>query len=70
MYINKDVTAGVHKLSPNGTNSTHFTECCDVAICSDESKCPKCKRNIIGYDMNENERAKIRWKSATSHWTK
>jgi len=28
------------------TNSTLFTECCEVAICNDESHCPHCKEEV------------------------
>ncbi len=28
------------------TNSTHFTTCCDVAICDDQAKCPVCKVDV------------------------
>jgi hypothetical protein len=69
MYINPGIIAGVMSLHPQGTNSTLFTECCEVAICNDEAKCPKCKREIIGYNAYTlSERAKIRWKYATKHW--
>lgn len=26
----------------SSTNSTHFTTCCEVAICSDQDHCPRC----------------------------
>jgi len=38
--------AGVHFSSR--TNSTLFTNCCGVAICDDESKCPHCGREVPG----------------------
>ena len=67
MYVNG--TPGVMSVHPTGTNSTMFTECCDVAICNDERKCPRCKRFVIGYNAcSDNERGKIRWRYATSHW--
>lgn len=28
------------------TNSTMFTTCCQVAICDDQSNCPRCKKEI------------------------
>ena len=60
---------GIVSLSPNGTNSTMFTSCCETAICDDERCCPKCGEEVIGADAETNhERAKIRWKYATSHW--
>jgi hypothetical protein len=64
-----EMTTGVHKLQPQGTNSTMFTECCDTAICDDERCCPNCKKEIIGHDAHSNhERGIIRWKYAISHW--
>jgi hypothetical protein len=36
--------AGVYFCSH--TNSTKFTECCQVAICDDETKCPLCKEEV------------------------
>jgi len=39
------------------TNSTLFTDCCGTAICDDESKCPKC-----GKEITLSSRA--RWKTA------
>ena len=68
MYINPGYTAGIIALSPSGTNSTMFTECCAVAICDDEAKCPSCGRNVIGWDSPQDERRKIRWRNATQHW--
>lgn len=69
MYFNPGVIIPVHSLSPQGTNSTMFTMCCDVAICSDEPNCPLCKRKVIGWDADtKHERSMIRWRSATSHW--
>ena len=28
------------------TNSTLFTDCCGVAICDDQSRCPKCGEEV------------------------
>lgn len=28
------------------TNSTKFTECCETAICDDQSACPGCGREV------------------------
>jgi len=36
---------GVHHCSP--TNSTYFTNCCKVAICSDQDSCPRCHKKVI-----------------------
>lgn len=30
-------------------NSTHFTTCCKVAICSDQQKCPKCGEYVYPF---------------------
>ena len=69
MYINPGYIAGVMPLYPQGTNSTMFTECCEVAICNNESLCPKCKREIIGAnEEKDSERGRIRWQYATKHW--
>ena len=69
MCINKDTVVGIMPLMPQGTNSTLFTECCGAAICSDEKRCPQCKRLVIGYDAETyRERLRIRWKYATRFW--
>lgn len=31
------------------TNSTFFTTCCSVAICDDQQKCPKCKKDVYPF---------------------
>jgi len=65
------IIADVNRLRPSGTNSIMFTECCGCAICSDQRKCPRCGRFVIGYDAeSSHERSVIRWKSATAHWPK
>ncbi len=33
------------------TNSTLFTTCCGVAICDDQSTCPRCKQDVPGSVM-------------------
>lgn len=54
---------GVHLCGPY--NSTMFTDCCGVAICNDEIKCPSCGRLVIGSDCKtDNERRIIRWRTA------
>lgn len=40
----EDETTGVH--FSNFTNSTHFTDCCDTAICSYQGACPRCGREV------------------------
>lgn len=71
MYLNPGVTAGILPLQPQGTNSTFFTECCEVAICDYEANCPLCKRKIVGHDAESNhDRHRVRWKNATAHWAR
>jgi hypothetical protein len=71
MYINEDYPSGIVPLTPSGTNSTLFTECCGCAICDDEANCPECGRKVIGYDAeSKSERHRIRWEDATSRWKK
>jgi hypothetical protein len=56
-------------LLPHGTNSTMFTQCCEVAITDSESNCPHCGKAVIGSDAPSNHaRAKIRWSNATRQW--
>ena len=31
------------------TNSTHFTTCCEVAICDDQQKCPRCRKDVYPF---------------------
>lgn len=69
MYLNPEITAEIIPLYPQGTNSTLFTECCEVAICSDQCNCPKCGRLVVGHnEKNDGDRAYARWKSATRYW--
>jgi len=67
MLINSEVV-GMIPIMPQGTNSTMFTECCEVAICSDEPNCPKCGRKVIGWDLSIDERERKRWQDATRLW--
>lgn len=55
---------------PHSTNSTMFTECCEVAICDDQPNCPRCNRPVIGYDLTPNARGRIRWNSSKRYWEK
>ena len=60
---------GIELISPSGTNSTMFTDCCGTAICDDQKVCPKCGENVIGHDAeSDHERGSIRWRYATSLW--
>jgi hypothetical protein len=34
------------------TNSTMFTTCCEVAICDDQERCPRCKEIITPSGRN------------------
>ena len=36
---------GVHFSSH--TNSTYFTDCCNVAVCSHQDSCPSCGRTVV-----------------------
>lgn len=68
-HTNEGYTVDVLPLTPQGTNSTMFTTCCEVAICNDQRRCPYCNREVIGHDAKtDHERSMIRWRSATSHW--
>jgi hypothetical protein len=65
VHINPNHKSGILPLYPSGTNSTFFTECCGVAICDDEKRCPLCRREVIGSEIeNEHERHLYRWKMA------
>ena len=64
-YINPGHPAGILPLYPSGTNSTFFTECCEVAISDDQRCCPNCDREVIGSEIeNEHLRHLYRWKIA------
>ena len=68
VHHDEDIPSDIVPLHPQGTNSTFFTECCHVAIGS-EQNCPGCGRPVVGHDTeNLHEREKIRWKNATQHW--
>jgi len=52
-----------------GTNSTMFTSCCRVAICSDQRRCPGCGEDVIGADEESNhKRGLVRWFNAKRLW--
>lgn len=55
----KDFPVGVFHCSP--TNSTPFTNCCKVAICSHESCCPRCGLYIVGYDSSNPEAFRFKY---------
>ena len=61
---------GIEPIYKSGTNSTMFTECCQVAICDDEQKCPACGKKVIGWDQPQAQRSKTRWKNATRFWNR
>ena len=63
--------AEIVPLTPQGTNSTMFTACCEVAICGDQAKCPHCGGLVVGHDAADAyERSRIRWKNATRYWNR
>ena len=69
MHFNEGILVDLVPLMPQGTNSTLFTGCCQVAICDDEKCCPLCKREVVGADEeSRHERHKIRWRNATRWW--
>ena len=69
MKTNTGYPEGIHLLYPSGTNSTHFTLCCDTAICDDEKRCPSCGELVIGHDAkSSHERGRLRWREATRFW--
>ena len=69
MHYNEGYPSDIVALSPHGTNSTMFTNCCDVAICDDEANCPRCDRPVVGHDeATAGERRKVRWRNATRFW--
>lgn len=54
---------GVFLCSP--TNSQMFTECCRVAICNNQKRCPLCNSLIYGHDVeSEHRRGVVRWRKA------
>lgn len=56
-------TYGVFLCSP--TNSQMFTECCEVAICSSQRRCPKCNALIYGHEAtSDHQRGTMRWRMA------
>ena len=62
---------GIEPLLPSGANSTMFTKCCGCAICADEKYCPGCGSTVIGYNSeSDNDRRRLRWNNATSHWNR
>ena len=59
---------GIKTMISQGSNSTMFTECCGVAICTWEARCPRCGELVIGYDLPLGERNRVRWNYATRLW--
>lgn len=69
MHYNEGYPSNIIALSPHGTNSTMFTDCCETAICDDEPNCPRCKRPVVGHDAKtQHARSLIRWTNATRNW--
>ena len=70
-YYNEGYPSDIVALTPQGTNSTMFTACCETAICDYEPNCPKCGRPVVGHDAEtNNQRRRIRWDNATRHWNR
>lgn len=53
----KDYPQGVFHCSP--TNSTAFTNCCQVAIRDDEKQCPACGLYVVGWDSPNRGKARF-----------
>ncbi len=71
MYYNEGCPVDIVAIYPQGTNSTMFTQCCEVAITDSESRCPVCKKKVIGADAEtDTERHKMRWFNATRWWNR
>ena len=56
--------SGVYLCSP--TNSQMFTTCCKAAICDDQQKCPRCKKDV--YPFYEGMSDKDRDEAAGGYW--
>lgn len=50
--------SGVHFSSH--TNSTHFTNCCNTAICEYETHCPNCNEEVPYSQRERHEMAMLR----------
>lgn len=69
MHYNEGYPSDIVGLSPMGTNSTFFTNCCNVAICDNQANCPSCGRHVVGWNEEiPGKRNKIRWQNATRFW--
>ena len=69
MNINEGYDVGILPIYPQGTNSTMFTECCETAITDSEKCCPKCGREVVGYNSDsDHDRGRVRWGYATKGW--
>jgi len=69
MHINPGVVVNIVPLYPQGTNSTMFTQCCEVAICDDQTGCPSCGREVVGdSETTPHLRGRARWANATRCW--
>jgi len=63
MHTNEGYPVDLLPLYPSGKNSTFFTACCETAITRSECCCPRCGREVIGHDIeNEHERYLYRWR--------
>jgi len=69
MYHNEGYPSNIVPLTPHGTNSTMFTDCCEVAICNGQQCCPRCGRPVVGDNEESHHRREIvRWSNATRFW--
>lgn len=62
----KDYPIGVFHCSP--TNSTHFTNCCKVAITSYENCCPNCGFYVIGWNSNNKDNIRFKYAFKKDSW--
>lgn len=64
-----DEIVNIFPVQKFGTNSTMFTECCQIAIDDSDCVCPSCHKKVIGWDAKSgHERRMIRWSNATRYW--
>ena len=52
----------------NSTDSTVFTDCCHIAIFSEQKYCPSCHKEVI-HGETPSETEKIRWRNAYARST-
>jgi hypothetical protein len=47
-----DYESDIVRLDENGKNSTIFTACCEISICSDQKRCPSCGILVVGHYLD------------------